>query len=135
VLPAQNGVPAGRSTLFFPFVYIMSDDNFKATEVTRDKAPQEPDPNQKFWDMADTFIQLANENCKGATLGQVCASMMYASARFGAFTASVDAPDEAAFKQQLDGAIKYFQTEYEKMLRVNFREHADNFKSYHPEKK
>jgi hypothetical protein len=112
----------------------MSDDNFKATEVTRNKTPKEPDPNEKFWDLADTFIQLANENCKGATLGQVCASMMYASARFGAFTASADAASEAAFKEQMEGALQYFRTEYEKMLRVNFREYADNFKGYHPDK-
>lgn len=111
----------------------MSDDNFKPTEVTR-KPPAPPDPNQKFWDLADTFIQLANENCKGATLGQVCASMMYASARFGAFTASNDAPTEAKFKEQLDGAVTYFRTEYEKMLRENFRDYAENFKSYNPEK-
>jgi hypothetical protein len=112
----------------------MSDDNFKTTEVTR-KPPKEPDENDKFWDLADTFIQLANENCKGATLGQVCASMMYASARFGAFTASVDAPTEAEFKKELDGAVTYFRTEYEKMLRDNFRDYAESFKSYHPEKK
>ncbi|HWV62032.1 MAG TPA: DUF3144 domain-containing protein, partial [Oxalicibacterium sp.] len=92
----------------------MSDEDFKATEVTR-KPPKEPDENDKCWDMADSFIQVANENCKNATLGQVCASMMYASARFGAFTASVDAPTEETFKKQLDGAVQYFRTEYEKM--------------------
>lgn len=113
----------------------MSDDDFKSTEVSRPRPPKAPDPNEKFWDLADSFIQVANENCKGATLGQVCASMMYASARFSAFTASVDAPTEAAFKEQLEGAMKYFVTEYQKMLRVNFTEYADNFKSYHPEKK
>lgn len=112
----------------------MSDEDFKAKEVTR-KPPKEPDENDKFWDMADSFIQVANENCKNATLGQVCASMMYASARFGAFTASVDAPSEETFKKQLDGAVQYFRTEYEKMLRSNFREYADNFRNYHPEKK
>jgi hypothetical protein len=122
-----------RSTSYI--VYIMSDDDFKSSEISRPRAPKAPDPNEKFWDLADTFIQVANENCKGATLGQVCASMMYASARFSAFTASVDAPNEAAFKEQLEGAMKYFVTEYQKMLRVNFTEYADNFKSYHPEKK
>jgi hypothetical protein len=111
----------------------MSDDNFKATDLSR-KQPAAPDPNQKFWDLADTFIQLANENCKGATLGQVCASMMYASARFGAFTASTDAPSEADFKRELDNAVLYFGTEYEKMLRENFRDYVENFKSYHPKK-
>jgi hypothetical protein len=112
----------------------MSDDNFKAKDISR-KPPAPPDPNQKFWDLADTFVQLANENSKGATAGQVCAAMMYASARFGAFVASADAPSEAAFKEQLDGAITYFRQEYEKMLRENFRDYAENFKSYHPEKK
>lgn len=85
--------------------------------------------------MADTFIQLANENSKRAAAGQVCASMMYASARFGAFVASGDAPSEATFKDQLEGAVTYFRTEYEKMLRENFRDYAENFQSYHPEKK
>ena len=112
----------------------MSDDNFQAKDISR-KPPAPPDPNQKFWDMADSFIQLANENSKGAVAGQVCASMMYASARFGAFVASGDAPSEAIFKEQVEGAVAYFRTEYEKMLRENFRDYAENFKSYHPEKK
>ncbi len=111
----------------------MSDDNFKAKDISR-KPPTPPDPNQKFWDIADTFIQLANENAKRAAHGQVCAAMMYASARFGAFVSSADAPSEAVFKEQLEAAVTYFRTEYEKMLRENFREYADSFKSYHPEK-
>lgn len=112
----------------------MSDDEFKATEVSRSRPPKAPDPNQKFWDMADGFIQLANEGTKNAAMGQVCAALMFASARFGAFTASVDAPSEAAYQAQLEGALRYFRTEYEKMLRENFRDYAQNFKSYHPEK-
>ena len=114
----------------------MSDDNFKAKDISR-KPPAPavpPDPNQKFWDIADTFIQLANENAKRAGPGQVCASMMYASARFGAFVSSADAPSETVFKDQLEAAVTYFSTEYEKMLRENFREYAENFKNYHPEK-
>jgi hypothetical protein len=111
----------------------MSEENFNATEISR-KSPAAPDPNQKFWDLADSFIQLANENCKDATLGQVCASMMYATARFNAFTASNDAPTDAAFRQDLDNAVTYFRTEFDKMLKENFRDYAENFKSYHPEK-
>jgi len=59
---------------------------------------------------------------------------MYAAARFNAFTASVDAPNAAAFKSELEPAIAYFRNEFEKMLRENFRDYAENFKSYHPEK-
>lgn len=112
---------------------IMSDD-FKAKDISR-KPPAPPDPNQKFWDMADDFVQLANENVKGSAAGQVCAAMMFASARFGAFVASSDAPSETVFKQQVDGAVAYFRTEYEKMLRENFRDYSENFQNYHPEKK
>ncbi|MBF8178137.1 MAG: DUF3144 domain-containing protein [Burkholderiaceae bacterium] len=111
----------------------MSDDNFNARDVTR-PSTKAPDPNAKFWDIADTFIHLANENCKGAERGQVCAAMMYAAARFNAFTASVDAPSGAVFKSEADPAVAYFRTEFEKMLRENFRDYAENFKSYHPEK-
>lgn len=111
----------------------MSDDNFKSTEITR-KPPAPPDPNQKFWDLADSFIQLANENCKDATLGQVCASMMYATARFNAFTASNDASSDVDFHKDLDNAVTYFSTEFDKMLKENFSDYAENFKNYHPEK-
>ncbi|RQO37292.1 DUF3144 domain-containing protein [Herminiimonas sp. KBW02] len=111
----------------------MSDDNFNARDVSR-PSTKAPDPNAKFWDIADTFIHLANENCKGAERGQVCAAMMYAAARFNAFTASVDAPNGAIYKSEQEPAVAYFRTEFEKMLRENFRDYAENFKSYHPEK-
>jgi hypothetical protein len=111
----------------------MSDDNFKAKEITR-KPPAPPDPNQKFWDIADSFIQLANENCKGATLGQVCAAMMYATARFNAFTASNDAPSGEAFRKDANNAVAYFGAEFDKMLKENFHDYAENFERYHPEK-
>jgi len=134
VFHAISARPMWRRLFYSNPFKIMSEDNFKAKDISR-KPPAPPDPNQKFWDIADTFIQLANENSKGATAGQVCAAMMYASARFGAFVASGDAPNESTFKGQVDNAVLYFRTEYEKMLRENFRDYAENFKSYHPEKK
>lgn len=132
-MPSSGYLARRLDASFILHFTIMSDDNFKATDISR-KPPAAPDPNQKFWDLADTFIQLANGNCKGATLGQVCASMMYATARFNAFTASTDAPSDTVFKQDLESAITYFRTEFEKMLRENFRDYSENFQSYHPEK-
>ncbi|WP_293776707.1 DUF3144 domain-containing protein [uncultured Oxalicibacterium sp.] len=110
----------------------MSDD-FKPKSISR-QTSKEPDPNQKFWDAADDFIRLANEACKTADRGQVCAAIMYAAARFNAFAASVDAPNLDVFKKETDPAIKYFRGEFEKMLRENLRDYTENFHKYHPEK-
>jgi len=109
----------------------MSDDTFNAKSVSR---PRPADPHQKFWDAADHFIQLANEESKTADRGQVCAAIMYAAARYNAFAASADAPDVNTFKKEIEPAIQYFRTEFEKMLRENLRDYSENFQSYHPEK-
>ena len=111
----------------------MSDDDFKPKSISR-QTSKEPDPNQKFWDTADDFIRLANEACKTADRGQVCAAIMYAAARFNAFAASVDAPSLDVFKKETDPAIKYFRGEFEKMLRENLRDYTENFHKYHTEK-
>lgn len=111
----------------------MSDDNFNAKEVSR-QTSKAPNPQEKFWDVADSFVHLANENCKQVERGQVCAAMMFSAARFNAFTTSVDAPDAEVFAKEVEPAIAYFRDEFEKMLRENFRDYAKNFNSYHPEK-
>ncbi|MEM6422755.1 MAG: DUF3144 domain-containing protein [Pseudomonadota bacterium] len=69
-----------------------------------------------FFAIADKFLAVANDAANDVSAGSVSAAMMFACARFNAFTAQVQGmpPGEVD-----DDAIAYFRDEYVKMLREN----------------
>ncbi|HTT11660.1 MAG TPA: DUF3144 domain-containing protein [Burkholderiaceae bacterium] len=72
-----------------------------------------------FLDAADRFVQLANELNANYPRDFVRAALMYAAARYTAFTwlTREDAPD-----QTLEHAAAYYASEYDRMLRDNVDE-------------
>jgi hypothetical protein len=73
----------------------------------------------EFQAAADRFIELANEIAGEANRDWVRAVLMFAAARYNAFTwiTRDDAPG-----QTLEEAVAHFRNEYETMLRENIRE-------------
>jgi len=74
---------------------------------------------EDFQAAADRFIELANEIAGDASREWVRAVLMFAAARYNAFTwiTRDDAPG-----QTLEQAAAYFRNEYETMLRENIKE-------------
>lgn len=71
-----------------------------------------------FFDVADEFIQLANELGKRWPTTRISAAIMYASARYNAF--NFFATDSGP-KTKKD-AVEYYRDQYQKMLEDNMEE-------------
>ncbi|MGZ9029721.1 MAG: DUF3144 domain-containing protein [Burkholderiaceae bacterium] len=73
----------------------------------------------EFLEAADRFVALANEMSENVSRDWVRAVMMYATARYSAFTWLTG--DEQS-ERTLDQAAAYFRNEYETMFRENVKE-------------
>ena len=88
------------------------------SDITRDKA---------FWDMADTFIQLANTHLDKDKPSRVSAAALFAAARFNAFVIAAASENKAQLIAEKEAAIDYFMNQYETMLRENLDEHMKRY--------
>ena len=88
------------------------------SDVQRDK---------QFWDLADSFIQLANTHLDEAKPSRVSASALFAAARFNAFVITAAAGSKEQLIAEKEAAIAYFLGEYESMLRENLDEHMARY--------
>ena len=73
----------------------------------------------EFLEAADRFVALANEFGEGVSRDWVRAVMMYATARYNAFTWITGDRHPA---HTVDQAAAYFRGEYETMFRENVKE-------------
>jgi hypothetical protein len=83
--------------------------------------------DKQFWDLADSFIQLANTHLSEAKPSKISASALFAAARFNAFVITAAAENKAQLLVEKEAAIAYFLGEYEKMLRENLDEHLARY--------
>jgi hypothetical protein len=88
------------------------------SDVQRDK---------QFWELADSFIQLANTNLNEAKPSKVSASALFAASRFNAFVITVSATSKEQLIAEKEAAIAYFLEQYETMLRENLDEHLARY--------
>lgn len=89
-----------------------------------------PEIDEKFFDRADEHINLSNEQLSTTSRGKVSASMMYSVARFNSWISACGFEDANDMKEAKEETIKYFVTEYEKMLAENLDDYIANFKKY-----
>lgn len=87
-------------------------------------------PDAQFWEIADSFIEHANEHAGRADRGKVGAAMYQATARFTAYLAAAGAKDEASFRADRQKALDYFTAEFRKMLVDNLDDWSENFAKY-----
>jgi len=66
--------------------------------------------DNEFWDIAERFIQLANEQLENHPEGQVGSAMLYAAARFNAFVVASVADKDLA--DEKEDAIKYISEQF-----------------------
>jgi len=74
-----------------------------------------------FFDLADTFIELANQHSKRLPVESISAAMMYAASRYNAFLAVSEAPVD---RLEPDTAADYYSLQYRKMFEDNLSEYV-----------
>lgn len=81
-------------------------------------------PDQEFWDIADSFISLANDHLDKADADKVSSALLYAAARFNAFI--VASAEDVVISEEKDAAVNYFSGQYRKMLAENLDDYEEN---------
>lgn len=88
------------------------------------------DEDNQFWEIIDTFIDLANEHVNAGKGDNVSAAMSYAAARFNSFVAASSAGDLETLKSQKSEAIEYFVERFKNMLDDNLNDYIENYTDY-----
>jgi hypothetical protein len=83
--------------------------------------------DKQFWELADSFIQLANTHLNEVKPSKVSASALFAASRFNAFVITASATSKEQLIAEKEAAIAYFLEQYETMLRENLDEHLARY--------
>ena len=78
-------------------------------------------------EVADKFIDLANQQAQRFHKENVSQGMMYGTARFNAFVVASHADDVLAYDEDRDRAIEYFVGQYRQMLISNLDDYRGSF--------
>lgn len=90
--------------------------------------------DNEFYEMADAFIALANQQSKNVGMGKTSATFLYAAARFNSFVAASESNSAEEYALNKKSSLDYFLSEYKKMLEEHFADYHENFAKYLPEK-
>ena len=88
------------------------------------------DVDKEFFERADAYITVANEQAQTVNRGKVSASMMFATARFNAWVSASGTETSEELASVKDEALEYFISEYRKMLEENLDEYIEHFDKY-----
>lgn len=86
--------------------------------------------DKEFWDRADQFVNLANEQSQNVSPGEVSSSFLYAAARFNAFVAAATARNIDELKNNKEEAIRYFSNQYHEMFVENIEDWIKNYEKH-----
>ena len=77
--------------------------------MSEPKKNEEPLADEEFWDLADTFIENADNLCElSHDAGNVSAALLFAASRFSAFVVASSAEDAAELANKKEEAADYF---------------------------
>ena len=83
-----------------------------------------------FWQRADQFLNLANEQSQEASPGEVNSSFLYAAARYNAFIAAATARNIDELKNNKEEAISYFSKQYKEAFIENIENWIENYEKH-----
>jgi hypothetical protein len=85
---------------------------------------------EQFWDLAEEMIGSANQKTSDADTVLVSDALLYAAARFAAYTAAAGTEERKQFKEE-QGEIKdMLMQQFETMLDSNLADYLENYKIY-----
>lgn len=88
------------------------------------------EPDEQFWELADSFISLANEHGQKIDPNKVDTALRYAAARFSAHIVASQSPNAEALNADKEKATKHFSDQYQQMFADNLEDYATNFDAY-----
>ena len=83
--------------------------------------------NLQFREIADAFIDLANDQSNRFNRENVSLALLYAAARFNAFIVAGHADDAVTYERDRNSAFDYFTGEYRRMLEENLDQYREMF--------
>lgn len=83
-----------------------------------------------YWALVESFIAQANEASAEQDLGLINGALMQAAARFNAFYVAASSESRKDLKEDVDGSIRDFGSEYKRLLSENFDDYVENYKVY-----
>lgn len=90
--------------------------------------PSETD--KEFFQRADEYIDVANQQATQVNRGKVSASMMYATARFNAWISACTSQTGDELLSAKKDILEYFVEQYRQMLEEHLDDYAQNFDKY-----
>ncbi len=84
--------------------------------------------NKEFYEIADTFIDAANEHCEKKDTSEVGSALLFATARFSSFVVASHSKDLETYEAEIEHATEFFSTEFKRMLEQNLEEYKSAFK-------
>ena len=85
------------------------------------------DNSVKFRQIADAFIDQANETLAEANPILISSAMLYGTTRFCAFTVASQAENLDQYREELQAAKQYYVEEFDRMLSENLEEYQAAF--------
>lgn len=91
--------------------------------------------NNEFWQLADRFIELANNNLDAHSPDTVSNALLYAAAGFNAFVLAAQSESLDDLKCDKDEASRHYIGQYKRLLLENLESYEANYKELWPAKK
>ena len=129
---AQSDANPFPGLWFFRLVVNPSPDNDSLYGLSiqifwRDAEFDKKSQDSTFWERADAFINLANDQSSDESISRVANSLLYAAARYNAFDYWTVHENAVKFSESRREAIDACIERFRKMLEENFDDHLDHF--------
>ena len=88
------------------------------------------EPDDEFWKIAESFIELANNQDDKIDRSKVSGAMLYAVSRFNASVAAYSKGSAEGMKKDQEDVVTFFLDQYEKMFVENYEDYMENYEEY-----
>lgn len=88
------------------------------------------DTEQQFWDLVENLVENANHQAAQQGPALVSDALLYAAARFNAYTSAINTAERREFKEELPDIKNLLMQQFEAMLDANLEDYLENYKIY-----
>ncbi len=88
------------------------------------------DEQQQFWNLVDQLLEQANQLGDSHNSAMVSDALLYAAARFNAYTMAAGAEDRKSFKEEQGEMFEDLVSQFKTMLGANMDDYLENYKIY-----